>query len=102
MIAFPVRAQSESCLSDTPDAASDGAAAATARPKGAWDAIREANAQRTGKHSTWDELRERHERQRVSERVPVQQRASEAEDPRAKAQAEFDAILEAERRAARG
>ncbi|PIL31578.1 hypothetical protein GSI_06280 [Ganoderma sinense ZZ0214-1] len=79
----------------------------SARPKSTWEAIREANTQNAGRHSSWDQLRQRHERQRVSEsgRVPVQQdtnSSSEIEDPRAKAQAEFDAILEAERKAARG
>ncbi|KAI0673527.1 hypothetical protein C8Q78DRAFT_1017612 [Trametes maxima] len=69
------------------------------RQKGAWDAIREANARNTGRHSSWDELRERHERQRTAGRVQ-QKEAAEVEDPRAKAQAEFDAILEAERKAA--
>lgn len=77
--------------------------ASAARPKSAWDAIRDANAQNAGRHSAWEELRQRHERQRVADRVPVQrQSAPELEDPRAQAQAEFDAILEAERRAARG
>ncbi|KAH9898009.1 hypothetical protein C8Q73DRAFT_683352 [Cubamyces lactineus] len=74
----------------------------TARPKSTWEAIREANARNTGRHSSWDELRQRHERQRTAGRV--QQKESvpeEVEDPRAKAQAEFDAILEAERKAAR-
>ncbi|KAM5530800.1 hypothetical protein V8D89_015541 [Ganoderma adspersum] len=76
------------------------------RQTSTWGAIREANAQNAGRHSSWDELRQRHERQRVSEsgRVPVQQNSnspSEIEDPRVKAQAEFDAILEAERKAAR-
>ncbi|KAI0721236.1 hypothetical protein C8T65DRAFT_631088 [Cerioporus squamosus] len=75
------------------------------RPKSVWEAIREANAQNTGKRSSWDELRQRHERERVSDRVSVQPQAStssDLEDPRVQAQAEFDAILEAERRAARG
>ncbi|KAI0660469.1 hypothetical protein C8Q70DRAFT_913228 [Cubamyces menziesii] len=74
----------------------------TTRPKSTWEAIREANARNTGRHSSWDELRQRYERQRAAGRV--QQKDSvpeEVEDPRAKAQAEFDAILEAERKAAR-
>ena len=72
-----------------------------ARSKSTWDAIREANSQSAGKHSAWDELRQRHERQRVSGRVAMSQNVPEVEDPRAKAQAEFDAILEAERKAAK-
>ncbi|KAI1793943.1 hypothetical protein LXA43DRAFT_884595 [Ganoderma leucocontextum] len=78
------------------------------RPTSTWEGIREANAQNTGRHSSWDELRQSHERQRVAEsaRVPVQHiqnsnSPSEIEDHRVKAQAEFDAILEAERKAAR-
>ncbi|KAI0756609.1 hypothetical protein C8Q80DRAFT_1092079 [Daedaleopsis nitida] len=72
----------------------------SARQQSVWDAIREANARGSGKHSSWDELRQRHERQRVPDQV--QQPALEIEDSRAKAQADFDAILEAERKAARG
>ncbi|KAI0361190.1 hypothetical protein OH77DRAFT_1390948 [Trametes cingulata] len=72
----------------------------SARPKSTWDAIREANARNAGRHSSWDELRQRHERQRTAGRVQ-QAEPAEVEDPRAKAQAEFDAILEAERKAAR-
>ncbi|KAI0639796.1 hypothetical protein C8Q77DRAFT_1152743 [Trametes polyzona] len=71
-----------------------------ARPKSAWEAIREANARNSGRHSSWDELRQRHERQRTVNRVQ-QKEPAEIEDPRAQAQAEFDAILEAERKAAR-
>ncbi|EJF67044.1 hypothetical protein DICSQDRAFT_47689 [Dichomitus squalens LYAD-421 SS1] len=70
---------------------------APARPKSTWEAIREANAQNAGKHSSWDELRQRHERRRVSDSG-----RESIEDPRAQAQKEFDAILEAERKAARG
>ncbi|TFK91671.1 hypothetical protein K466DRAFT_643771 [Polyporus arcularius HHB13444] len=79
--------------------------ASSSRPKSVWEAIREANAQNTGKRSSWDELRQRYERERVSERVHVQSQGStpsDLEDPRVTAQAEFDAILEAERKAARG
>ncbi|KAI0778578.1 hypothetical protein BD413DRAFT_601313 [Trametes elegans] len=70
------------------------------RQRGAWDAIREANARNAGRQSSWDALRERYERQRTAGRVQ-QKESTEIEDPRAQAQAEFDAILEAERKAAR-
>ncbi|KAI9060197.1 hypothetical protein FKP32DRAFT_1605585 [Trametes sanguinea] len=91
-------------LSDSPgyhDSASE-PQGSTGRPKGAWEAIREANARNSGRHSTWDELRQRHERQRAPGRPQARQSepTEEEEDPRAKAQAEFDAILEAERKAA--
>ncbi|CDO73217.1 hypothetical protein BN946_scf185007.g272 [Trametes cinnabarina] len=74
----------------------------TGRFKSTWEAIREANARNAGRQSTWDELRQRHERQRAVGRGQARQSepAEEIEDPRAKAQAEFDAILEAERKAA--
>ncbi|TBU34518.1 hypothetical protein BD311DRAFT_746308 [Dichomitus squalens] len=104
---------------DSPTAPSDAIRASPAkeapvRPKSTWEAIREANAQNAGKHSSWDELRQRHERRRVSDsgqasvgRDQVSDSdstsptTSEIEDPRAQAQKEFDAILEAERKAAR-
>ncbi|EIW64380.1 uncharacterized protein TRAVEDRAFT_158572 [Trametes versicolor FP-101664 SS1] len=69
------------------------------RQKSTWDAIREANARNNGRRSSWDELRQRHERQRTAGRVQ-QNESAEDEDPRAQAQAEFDAILEAERKVA--
>ncbi|OSD03574.1 hypothetical protein PYCCODRAFT_1466946 [Trametes coccinea BRFM310] len=74
----------------------------TGRPKSTWQAIRDANARNSGRHSTWDELRQRHERQRAPGRQQARQNepTEEVEDPRAQAQAEFDAILEAERKAA--
>ncbi|KAI0652264.1 hypothetical protein C8Q79DRAFT_1005479 [Trametes meyenii] len=86
-------------LTDTPGATDPASREPSPRQKSTWDAIREANARNTGRHSSWDELRERHERQRTAGRVQ-QKEAAEVEDPRAKAQAEFDAILEAERKAA--
>ncbi|KAL7285204.1 hypothetical protein ACG7TL_000297 [Trametes sanguinea] len=74
----------------------------TGRPKSTWQAIRDANARNSGRQSTWDELRQRHERQRAPGRQQARQNepTEEVEDPRAQAQAEFDAILEAERKAA--
>ncbi|KAI0375397.1 hypothetical protein BV20DRAFT_1048541 [Pilatotrama ljubarskyi] len=86
-------------LTDSP-ARPDESTGSSARAKSTWDAIREANARNAGRHSSWDELRQRHERQRTVGRVQ-QAEAAEVEDPRAQAQAEFDAILEAERKAAR-
>ncbi|KAH9858196.1 hypothetical protein C2E23DRAFT_803051 [Lenzites betulinus] len=71
----------------------------SARQKSTWDAIREANARASGRNSSWDELRQRHERQRTAGRVQ-QKEPVEIQDPRAQAQAEFDAILEVERKAA--
>ncbi|KAI8981273.1 hypothetical protein BD414DRAFT_538086 [Trametes punicea] len=89
-------------LTDTPATLSDAPQESAGRPKSAWEAIREANARNAGRQSTWDELRQRHERQRTTGRVQQKEPAETLEDPRAKAQAEFDAILEAERKAAGG
>lgn len=70
-----------------------------------WDEIRAANA-RTSRASSWDTLRQQHERGQNTDYV--QQPASPANTPtsadleRAQEQARFDAMLEAERRLSRG
>lgn len=61
-----------------------------------WDAIRTANARSAGRNSTWDTLRQNHEREKV---VGIDEASSTNESDRAREQAQFDAMLEAERRA---
>ena len=55
-----------------------------------WDEIRAANARNTGRQSSWDALRQNHERDRV------QKAEGESGSERAQEQARFDAMLEAE------
>jgi hypothetical protein len=63
-------------------------------PRDRWEQIRAANARRTEQSSSWDALRQRHERARLQ--------ASDASDDgagdRAREQAKFDAMLVEERR----
>ena len=69
-----------------------------------WDEIRAANA-RAGRSSTWDVLRQSHERNQIpgnsqSTEVPSGPPLDDADAERAREQARFDAWLEAERKAA--
>ncbi|KAI0094765.1 hypothetical protein BDY19DRAFT_41156 [Irpex rosettiformis] len=69
-----------------------------------WDEIRAVNAH-AGKSSTWDVLRQTHERRQIpdstqSTEVPSTPPLNDAEVERAREQARFDALLEAERKAA--
>lgn len=64
-----------------------------------WDEIRAANSRSAGQ-SSWDTIRQRHERIRLPDSGPPSGDSSpitEA-DERPAAQAKFDALLEAERR----
>ncbi|KAG2044746.1 hypothetical protein BDR03DRAFT_937151 [Suillus americanus] len=82
--------------SNAPDAASPQAA----QPKNRWEEIRAANARSSGYASSWDTIRQRHERDRLpnSTSSPTNDPPSPGMDDRAAEQAKFDAILEAERR----
>jgi hypothetical protein len=79
--------------SNAPDAAPPQAA----QPKNRWEEIRAANARSAGYVSSWDTIRQRHERNRLPDST-----SSPTNDPplsdRTAEQAKFDAILEAERR----
>ncbi|KAI0932010.1 hypothetical protein AcW1_000741 [Taiwanofungus camphoratus] len=64
-----------------------------------WDEIRAANARNAGQSSSWDVLRQSHERERVQTNAPADAPSS-PETGRAAEQAQFDALLETERRTA--
>ncbi|KAH7883660.1 hypothetical protein F5I97DRAFT_1831345 [Phlebopus sp. FC_14] len=84
---------------DQPQSQSQSAAVNEARPKSRWEEIRAANARNVGHQSSWDVIRQLHERGKLpppSSRAAVPQ--SRDVDDRAAEQARFDAILEAERR----
>lgn len=63
-----------------------------------WDEIRAANLRSVGQ-SSWDTIRQRHERSRLpdSSAPPSDSSSITEADERAAAQAKFDALLEAER-----
>jgi hypothetical protein len=61
-----------------------------------WDQIRVANAAKTAS-SSWDAVRQKHEKRRVSGSPTSDQNASGPMDDRAAEQANFDALLEKER-----
>jgi len=73
------------------------------RQSSSWDAIRKANSQ--AKESTWDNLRQRHERANLPNAVREDQSTTEYSQPvndeRTAEQAKFDALLEAERNMSR-
>jgi hypothetical protein len=71
-----------------------------AQPKNRWEEIRAANARSVGYVSSWDAIRQRHERSRLpnSTSSPSNDPPSYGMDDRTAEQAKFDAILEAERR----
>jgi hypothetical protein len=70
------------------------------QPKNRWEEIRAANARSVGYASSWDAIRQRHERNRLpnSTSSPRNDPPSSGMDDRTAEQAKFDAILEAERR----
>ncbi|KAJ3568795.1 hypothetical protein NP233_g5470 [Leucocoprinus birnbaumii] len=76
----------------TPSASSE------TRPKSQWDQIRAANAAKTTS-SSWDALRQRHEKPRVQNSGTCTGQATNDQqvDDRAAEQAKFDALLEKER-----
>ncbi|KAG1761920.1 hypothetical protein EDD22DRAFT_894044 [Suillus occidentalis] len=82
--------------SNAPDATSPQAT----QPKNRWEEIRAANARSVGYVSSWDAIRQRHERNRLpnSTSSPGNDPPSSGMDDRTAEQAKFDAILEAERR----
>lgn len=82
--------------SNPPDAASPQAT----QPQNRWEEIRAANARSVGYASSWDAIRQRHERNRLpnSTSSPRNDPPSSGVDDRTAEQAKFDAILEAERR----
>ncbi|KAF9822068.1 hypothetical protein IEO21_00062 [Rhodonia placenta] len=69
--------------------------------KNRWEEIRAANARKAGQSSSWDALRQNHERSRMQGQngAAGADRLS-GETDRAQEQAQFDALLEAERRIA--
>ncbi|KAG1755188.1 uncharacterized protein EDB91DRAFT_1233942 [Suillus paluster] len=70
-----------------------------AQPKNRWEEIRAVNARSSGYVSSWDTIRQRHERNRLPNSTSSQSHdlPPSASDDRAAEQAKFDAILEAER-----
>ena len=69
-----------------------------------WEEIRAANA-RGARPSTWDALRQRHEKAQVADHVQSGHTPSvtnDADVERAREQARFDAMLETERKIAGG
>ncbi|KAG2159958.1 uncharacterized protein EDB93DRAFT_30480 [Suillus bovinus] len=79
---------------------SDAPSPQAAQPKNRWEEIRAANARSAGYVSSWDTIRQRHERNRLphSTSSPSSDPPSSGMDDRATEQAKFDAILEAERK----
>lgn len=76
----------------------------TAKPSSRWDEIRAASG-RGAKPSSWDALRQGHEKTRVPDQMRSAQVPSVTDDAgadaeRAQEQARFDAMLEAERKVA--
>ncbi|EGO03506.1 hypothetical protein SERLA73DRAFT_175014 [Serpula lacrymans var. lacrymans S7.3] len=70
---------------------------AASQPAARWNEIRAANARAAGQQSSWDAIRQKHERNRLpnsSSNTVVDERALE--------QAKFDAMIEAERRKGTG
>lgn len=67
-------------------------------PHNRWDEIRAANARNAGRSSSWDALRQGHERSQIAGSSDAA--SFSAENDRAREQAQFDAMLEAERRKA--
>jgi hypothetical protein len=90
-VRFPEAGQSSSQLT-SPESAT---ATATNSPLNRWDEIRKANARGSAQNSSWDALRQNHERNRVA---GTNEASSFTESDRAQEQANFDAMLEAERR----
>lgn len=70
------------------------------QPKNRWEEIRAANARSAGYVSSWDTIRQRHERNRLPYPTssPSNDTPSSGMDDRTVEQAKFDAMLEAERR----
>lgn len=68
-----------------------------------WEAIRAANVRNVGQHSTWDAIRQQHERTKLSGASSTNDSAMNGgnEDPTI-AQARFEAMLAAERRRSQG
>lgn len=76
----------------------------TPKSSSRWDEIRATNA-RGAKPSSWDNLRQKHEKTQISDQLQPSQPPSISNDTdaeRVREQARFDAILEAERKVAGG
>jgi len=75
------------------------AEASHASPASKWEDIRNANARNVGRQTSWDVLRQRHERSKLPNSTsPPDGSPAGNTDERTAAQARFDALLEAERR----
>ncbi|KIM67229.1 hypothetical protein SCLCIDRAFT_1210739 [Scleroderma citrinum Foug A] len=84
------------------DAAGSGAENQSSTPKNRWDEIRAANARGVGQYSTWDAIRQRHERHKISSPSSATNGvANDEEEDRMAARARFEAMIEAERRIGR-
>ncbi|KAH9950498.1 hypothetical protein B0H21DRAFT_819296 [Amylocystis lapponica] len=70
----------------------------SSRPANRWDQIRAANARNAGQPSSWDILRQQHERERVVKKTVSEDRFDDVD--LAEEQARFDAMVDAERRKA--
>ncbi|KAH7931089.1 hypothetical protein BV22DRAFT_1027852 [Leucogyrophana mollusca] len=66
--------------------------------KSRWEEIRAANTRNAGRQSSWDTIRQQHERSRLPGSTSQDSSVAETQDDRALEQAKFDAMLEAERR----
>jgi len=88
-VRFPGQSNSELTSPDTETATP------TNSPLNRWDEIRKANARNSARNSSWDALRQNHERDRVA---GINEGSYFTESDRAREQARFDAMLEAERR----
>lgn len=66
-------------------------------PHARWDDIRTANARNVGRNSSWDALRQKHERDRVA---GTEEASFWTENDRTQEQAQFDAMVEEERKRA--
>ncbi|KAG1881766.1 hypothetical protein C8R48DRAFT_682144 [Suillus tomentosus] len=79
---------------------SDAPSPQVTQPKNRWEEIRAANARSAGYVSSWDTIRQRHERNRLPYPTssPSNDPPSSGMDDRTAEQAKFDAMLEAERR----
>lgn len=80
-----------------PNPTTPGSTSTNSPSHGRWDELRTASIKQMGRNSSWDALRQSHERERIADATDASQ---STENDRVHEQAQFDAMLEAERMAA--
>ncbi|CAL1695492.1 unnamed protein product [Somion occarium] len=100
-------------VTDTPDQTSNRPPSPTpSRPRSRWEEIRAANTRGTAHASSWDAVRQQHERERILERrsssstpgddfAPTSSASRYSDQDRDREQARFEALLEMERKMSR-